>query len=115
MRTWTYLQALAFHPVENPSEEALHLQATLAGKRVSWGPCGASGASQTPRNPFLWEPGRRRAVGGNFLTAGPRPGRMQLHPWSRVEHGEREHFRVIFRGSHVRVVLIPAERGSGTS
>lgn len=70
---------------------------------------------QAPQDPFLEEPEKRRATRGNFLTAGPRPGRMQLHPRDGVERGDWERFRVIFWGSHVRVVLIPAGRDSGTS
>ena len=102
MRTGTYLQALAFHPVENPNEEVLHLQPTLAGQEVSWGSRGS------PERPRTLSCGSRG--GGDFRTAGPWPGRMQLHPWSRVERGEHQHFRVIFWGNHVRVVLISAGR-----
>lgn len=70
---------------------------------------------QAPQDPFLEEPGMRRAARGNFSPLALIQGECSCILGIEWSVGDWERFRVIFWGSHVRVVLIPAGRDSGTS
>lgn len=89
---WRFLRVLDFQRTRNPREEALlcplHRERFLGGLVEP----------KHPRTLFHRSQGGGERARGNFLTAGPRPGRMQLHPWNRAERGDLGAFPRYFFG-----------------